>query len=187
MKQAIDVSNYTGPITPEQMAEIKAAGITKLIAGTQVPSVCWQQLLTAKDAGLLVEAYLQLDWSKSAKDQIESAAWAVGGLIFLTERLWIVVENPSGLSFQAFLGDAVREARRLGFNPGIYTNRSSWVNMIDEMAFKNLPLWWAHYDGSYYDAFAWRRDGFGGWWHPAMKQWAKDRHIAGVLCDLNVY
>lgn len=46
------------------------------------------------------------------------------------------------------------------------------------------PLWYAHYDGS--ASFSDFRP-FGGWSHPAIKQYRGDATVCGVGVDLNYY
>lgn len=71
---------------------------------------------------------------------------------------------------------------------GIYTGRWIWPTLTgNSEEFKHLPLWYSHYDGQpnfddWYNGFA-----FGGWEHPAGKQYAGSVQLCGVNVDLNYF
>lgn len=198
--KAIDISNFWLPgivsdyEARQLMGAVKDLGFKRVIAGTQVPSVCYQQLDAASNVGLEIAAYIQMDWSKSVSEQLYNAQYAIDTLRI--KDLAITVETPvlsvAGMHFEPKqLTQAFSMARKLGFkNLSIYTNFDNWNRLMhNSEAFRSYPLWYAHYDdlANVNSARAWRVDGFGGWWQPAMKQYAQNVDVAGINADLNEY
>ena len=193
MKKAIDVSNFwlPGPVSDDEalrlMQEAKRQGYSRVIAGTQIPSVCFQQLQAAYRAGQEIQAYLQLNPTQDLHTQVLEADRAVDTLPI--SRLWVTVEWRGPEYLLAVLTSALADCRRTSFPYlGIYTNMSNWArHMSDTAIFRSYPLWWAGYGNSALDAHEWRGAGFGGWWRPSMKQWLQNVDVVGMNCDQNVY
>lgn len=198
--KAFDVSNYwqSGPVTDEEaramLGQAREEGFKRIIAGTQRPSVCYQQLSIAQSFGFELAAYVQVDWSASLVSQFSAARYAIDTLP--VKNLAITVEAPansfSELMFTPkLLSAAIAQAKKFNFkNVVIYTNWDNWHRLMDDSeAFRSYPLWYAHYDGlaNVESAHAWREDGFGGWWEPYMKQFSQNQLVAGMNVDLDDY
>ena len=87
---AVDVSHWSGNITPDDVACWRANGVEHVIPGTQVESITRQQLQTAVDGGLSVDAYVVLYWDGDIENQVRAALSTVSGLPI--GRLWLDVE-----------------------------------------------------------------------------------------------
>lgn len=196
MRKAFDVSNFWFPgpvgddVATDALASAKALGYTRIIAGTQVPSVCWQQLSIAYTLGFALEAYVQFSADKDVTQQFSDARNAVDTLPI--RILWIAAEwpdNPAG--YASLYKEAHAAARAHGFvKRGVYTNWDNWNRlMANTVEYRSLPLWYANYDNvPYYDAPLWRVQGFGGWWKPAMKQHTANVPLGNLQnVDLNAY
>src|SRR3990167_5668005 len=93
----IDVSNWTGEITPTQAAALRADGITHAIVGTQYPrqpsaagyppGVAHQQIPALLGAGVTVDAYVYLYARIQASIQIVNALKVVAPWKFHVRRL----------------------------------------------------------------------------------------------------
>jgi|LauGreDrversion4_2_1035121.scaffolds.fasta_scaffold1791551_1 GH25 family lysozyme M1 (1,4-beta-N-acetylmuramidase) len=94
--------------------------------------------------------------------------------------IWIDVEiNPSpGCGWTAaadncnFLKRMIDHIRARGKTPGIYSSLYMWQTIMGGRnncpLFTNVPLWYAHYDGS--ASFSdWPSVSFGGWGKPNIK------------------
>jgi GH25 family lysozyme M1 (1,4-beta-N-acetylmuramidase) len=82
-----------------------------------------------------------------------------------------------------FLGDAVAGAEAAGAKVGIYASSSQWSQLMgSNTSFKNLPLWYAHYDAS--PSFSDFKS-FGGWTKPHMKQY-NDHSDVGCFSNVDV-
>ena len=189
MRHAIDVSNYwlPSPVSDEEavarMTKAKELGYSHLMAGTQIPSVCYQQLTAGLSASMTVDAYVYL--TPNYEYEVSMAEWAVDELPI--SRLWLDAEADS-LTLEQ-LKSAIRYAKSLGVTRlGIYTRRPWWEERgNNEVIGKRIPLWTAHYDDTPLLTPAyWRINGYGGWWKPYWKQYAQNQQIAGMNVDLNV-
>ena len=207
MKFSVDCSNYTGIISDSAISQIKEwhypAGfsfdkIDRLIAGTQVPSVCNQQLWKALDAGLNIDCYVQLkstDVGETLKQTMAMAAYSVEDLrgFFTTgakERIYLgfEVNLPTGQSGISWIDQCKKAALKAGFKRvGIYTAKWWWNAYVinSQYLFTTMPLWYAHYDYILPTPESWREEGFGGWWKPAMKQYNDNVWFQGRRFDLN--
>jgi hypothetical protein len=197
MSTALDVSHWSGRLTLEQMRAVQAAGVTRIIVGTQDHAIARQQANLARVCGMEVQAYVYLYFAANPAERVRR------DLPLLREigasRYWLDAENDVpgfvGSDYVAGLQAAVAAST---VPVGIYTARWWWVPRTgDSRAFSHLPLWTAEYDGKA-DLSAVRL--YGGWTSAAMKQyrphashgdptdgaWFPDR-ATGVWCDVNVY
>jgi hypothetical protein len=92
---------------------------------------------------------------------------------------WQVTDN------QAIYRSLVDACASLGLVCGVYSNRNEWSGIFGSPDFSygaNLPLWYAHYDGTpTFDDFS----PFGGWGHPTIKQFNDQGAKCGVSYDIN--
>lgn len=188
MRLAIDVSNYTGPITVDQARCLREQGVEHVIAGTQVPSVTRVQLEAALAAGMTIDAYVYLYWRRDVAAVVREALRALEGLP--AGCLWLDCEDQTaGLSPAEVVELIERAHEACGPQPaGIYTGRWWWPNATaDSSAFSQLPLWHAEYTRSSderpdFDSFT----AYGGWTRPRMWQYRGTTVLCGVSLDLNL-
>jgi GH25 family lysozyme M1 (1,4-beta-N-acetylmuramidase) len=198
MPLAIDISNYSGPVGAEQARGLVAAGVRRVIVGTQYPrppyppGVAHEQIPALLAAGLQVHAYVYLWLAADCGEQVREAVERLAPWRAEIGGLWLDVEDTSADHLAAAdrlaaVARAVEAARTLAgsWPPGIYTARWYWQQaMADTPALAALPLWVAQYDGRADLVFT----PFGGWRQAAMKQYAEDVTVAGVpKTDLNWY
>eukprot|EP00047_Mylnosiga_fluctuans_P014056 m.35031 g.35031 ORF g.35031 m.35031 type:complete len:233 (+) comp5289_c0_seq1:940-1638(+) len=104
--------------------------------------------------------------------------------------VWLDIEGPgywtsSQATNRAFFEGLVNQGHALGVVVGVYTSESQWSPIMgDYSGGSALPLWYAHYDGS--PSFSDFR-AFGGWTHPAIKQFQGTTSKCGAGIDLNWY
>ncbi len=188
---AVDISHWSGTITDGEVACWRERNFTHVITGTQSPGITVQQLQTAVNHAMTVDAYVMLYWDDDIADQVRDALATIAG--FPVGRLWLDAEQPSGGRSAAQLIQKVQQAvEACGSVPcGIYTRKGWWMeNMGDTDAFSHLPLWYAYYDGNsdfddWYDPQYWYEGPFGGWADPTGKQYDSD-WTAPDLCGVNV-
>lgn len=194
MPLAIDISNYSGPISAAQAGALVEAGVRRVIVGTQAPGAPYppcaltQQIPALLDAGIEVHAYVYLWLADDCGEQVRAALDLVAPWRERLGWLWLDVEDTTATALTpAERLDAVRAAiEAAGTMPvGIYTARWFWRGaMADTTACAALPLWVAEYDSRADLDFP----SFGGWTGAAMKQYAADATVAGVPCvDLDWY
>jgi len=105
--------------------------------------------------------------------------------------LWLDIEGPgtywssSTTNNVNFINDMISEGRSLGVTLGIYTSASQWNPITgDWKGASSYPLWYAHYNSQQnFNDFS----PFGGWTHPAIKQYAGDTTLCSSGVDLNWY
>ena len=190
MLTAIDISNWTGDIEPATVRCWKAAGVKKLIVGTQNETMTRRQVGVAQSEGLPIELYVYLYFDRDPVAKVKAAAdLAHAADIF---RIWLDAEDTSTAKAPdrliADLQGCVQAVRDRGIDPGIYTGAWWWKpRMGNSAAFRDLDLWYSHYDGQpnfndWYAGFA-----FGGWEHPTGKQYAGTTQLCGKGVDLNYF
>jgi GH25 family lysozyme M1 (1,4-beta-N-acetylmuramidase) len=107
--------------------------------------------------------------------------------------IWLDIEDCSGCWGSTgdnvnFIQSLISEYQALGITIGIYTSQGEWSQVTGNTHnWANLPLWYAHYDGS--PSFSDFYPGYiGGWQAPAMKQFADSAgNACGVSVDRNWY
>lgn len=193
MPLAVDVSNYTGPISPAQAQALRDAGVGRVVVQIvdpppgYPPSVFRQQIPVLIDAGLEVETYVYLWLAGNTGQQVRDTITKVTPWRDrLSPRLWLDVEDVSVPEDQDANVRAVQTAvGACSMSPGVYTAGWYWrPYMGDTAAFAHLPLWVAQYDGEASFRFA----PFGGWSACAMKQHIGESSLAGLSgLDQNWY
>jgi hypothetical protein len=188
---ALDISHWSGTITDGEVACWRDSNFGHVITGTQNRDITIQQLQTAVNHGMTVDAYVMLYWDYDIAGQVRDALATIAG--FPVGRLWLDAEQPSGGRSAAQLIQKVQQAvDACGSMPcGIYTRKGWWMeNMGDTDAFSHLPIWYAYYDhnsdfNDWYDPQFWYEGPFGGWSDPTGKQYDSD-WTAPDLCGVNV-
>ena len=195
MRKGIDLSNFwlPGPINDdeafERMHQAKEEGYSHVIAlaNPPFPSVCNQQLDAAVRAGMTIDAYWYVYFSRDLETQIEICRYATEGLP--VGKLWIDLEDEPNSDPYSVLGQIsllAKLARGKGFDPAIYTRRDWWFrNTGDSRKFSSYKLWIAEWDDVNVCTPTNFR-GLGGWWRPAWKQWLANQEVAGMKVDLNI-
>lgn len=182
---AVDVSHWSGTITPDDVACWRANGVEHVIPGTQVESITRQQLQTTIDGGLTVDAYVVLYWDLDIASQVKAALSTVSGLPI--GRLWLDVEVYPGGRSVAELESLVQQGLDAcgEMSCGIYTAKWWWdAYMPGSSRFAHVPLWYAWYD-NVARLGTWSYQAFGGWPEPAAKQYTTG-YLCGVNIDFNV-
>jgi len=149
-------------------------------------------LAAAKAAGLKTDVYMFpcAKCSASASSQVNAAVNALKAKGSSFGTFWFDIEGPQYWSSSKttnvqWLTSAVQAAKTLGLKIGIYTSASQWSPIMGtSSAFSSYPLWYAHYDNS--ASFSDFKS-FGGWTHPAMKQYVGDATQCGVGVDKNYF
>lgn len=158
---AADFSNWQRVPTPEDIAALKALGVTRVIVGTSFGTHWVTQLRVCEEAGFEVQEYMFI------------------GRFHPTQRAWwLDVELSETV-------DEIRTAVAKYHPDGIYTRRGIWqllgVDLVSE--FPGLKLWDANY-GPLPRTFT----PYGGWTKADMTQWRDTMDIGtGFAVDLNEY
>jgi hypothetical protein len=188
---AVDISMWSGDITPGEVACWRDSGVRHVISGTQIPSITVQQIQTAASGGMTIDAYVMLYWDFDITAQVRDALATIEGLP--VRRLWLDAEQPRGnWSSWQLIGKIQEAIDACGpFPHGIYTRKVWWRDNVDDTAaFSYLPLWYAYYDGfhdfdDWYNPMYWYEGPFGGWTDPTGKQYDSD-WTAPDLCNVNL-
>lgn len=196
---AVDFSNYTSPLTPENLQALKDAGVELVIVQAidppagYPPGVTRQQIQACLDAGLTVDAYIWL-WFDLDTSDIEHKLSLLDGLPI--RQLWLDVEDTAAVKYDQARCEgkvwaalaACDELKTSGGQPtGLYTGRWFWVDnryMDNTTVFKDRELWAAQYDDNP-DAAVFTP--FGGWTSARVKQYRGTASLGGISgIDLNV-
>lgn len=183
----VDASNYTGPLTPQGCADLKAAGyvgvIVQAITGNNGISYTRQQLTMARDNGLRLQGYVWC-FPNTAKVSTTSRLSMFDG--FELEYLWLDVEQ-AGLKQADVDRDLALCDQYFGGVTGIYSGRNvflgnGWAGITK---WSSRPLW-----NAYYDYVADVDEGFhpyAGWTSCLMKQYAGSSSVGRVIeVDRNI-
>ena len=192
----VDISNYTGPLDPAQVAALRDNFGLVIVQAVDPPSppypvgVTREQVLALQAAGVEVEAYIYL-WFDEPVASVRTRLNLLNGLGI--KRVWLDVEDAEGSMWYttAQCQDKVRAAvyaiAEYGYEVGIYTAKWFWGDWMGP-EFSYLPLWVAQYDDIPDLAVF---NPFGGWSQAAIKQYVGTTQLdySGVLIpnvDLNV-
>ncbi len=152
---AVDVSNYTGPLSQEALARWKALGVRLVIVQAVDPPPSYpptqtrQQLQACQDAGLPTDAYLYL-WATDTPETLQARLKLLDG--FPIRRLWLDCEDAGGepqTGWQAHIQAALAQLDAyptLAGQAGLYTG-AWWWRPRGLSGFGDRPLWLAQYDG----------------------------------------
>lgn len=183
--RAVDVSFWSGMITPSEVACWRSSGIEHVVPGTQVFDITRQQLQTAVAGGMTVDAYVVLYWDQSIPAQVETALATVAG--FPIGRLWLDIEvHPGGRSVAQLEALIQQGLDACGDTTcGIYTGKWWWdAYMRGSTRFSHVPVWYAYYD-QIASLDTWSYQAFGGWPFATGKQYGYGQSC-GVTVDFNV-
>jgi len=106
--------------------------------------------------------------------------------------IWLDIEGTQYWSSNAqsninFLQGMVDEGNKRGVAMGIYSSSSQWSPIMGGTSqFKNLPLWYAHYENTPNPSFSDFKS-FGGWSKPNVKQYVGTTSICSASVDKNWY
>jgi hypothetical protein len=199
---ALDISNYTTPLTDQLLANVREAGVSHVIVQAIDPPPGYptgrtrDQIQRCLAAGFTVDAYLWLWFDLGAQD-IQRKLGLLDGLPI--RQLWLDVEDTAAVKYDyAPLEQKVAQAldqcdayqTTSGQRTGIYTGRWFWTDrryMGNLTTFADRELWDANYDG-----VADAAQGFtpyGGWTADSLriKQYQGSTSVGGVGgVDVNV-
>lgn len=195
MRLGIDTSNYSGPLTPEQLTAVKAKGYDFAIVGCQTgldgANYTAQQIAACQAAGIeVVGVYEFLYWDDRDLARMQHAASF--GLPVRVDCEYAVPPNWTPERVVEQIHAACNYLTSLNLLAGIYTDRWIWPSLTgDSKDFSQYPLWHAAYTTApaagtagpppNFDSFT----PYGGWSRPDVWQYAGSVRIAGVLCDLD--
>jgi hypothetical protein len=195
MTLAVDISNYTGSITADQVSAWRDAGVGLVIVQAVDPPAGYppgrtgQQLRVLNQAGMPAEAYVFF-WFDSDPSHVNRALALLEGVN--VRRVWLDLEDVAAKGYtqdqtEAKVTDALQScdawstAHDLPSATGIYTGAWYWTNALymgNTQAFKTRDLWDAHYD--YIPDAAQGFQSYGGWDSCKVKQ-----HIGtSVFCGV---
>jgi len=195
----VDMSRWGGELSAEEVACLRRRGVRAVVVGAGDPrgAGMWtRQQATAwiEGGGEVLEAYVYLYLAEDPVEQVRAAVREISGLG--ARRLWIDAEDVESrwLSPEerlSLLIASVDEARRLGYQTGIYTGRWWWDRYIGPgpTPLSIEHLWDARYvTGATADAPAivpWAGREYGGFGEPIMYQFAGTTDLCGQSVDLN--
>eukprot|EP00347_Sterkiella_histriomuscorum_P006160 403353837 len=154
-------------------------------------------LKAAKSTGMdKVDVYLFPCRGMSAADQVDQLIGNLTGTDYGT--IWLDIEtnptqrcswdNYTGDENCAYVGELVEAVQANDKPVGIYASHYMWMQIFHDyntcQQFKDLPLWYAHYDGkeTFSDFVS-----FGGWTTPNIKQHTGLANVCDTVVDLNFY
>ena len=194
----IDLSYFQGDVSQASWNCLKQSGKSfaviqaQLGSGTINPYVA-NNIKRAKAAGIdYVDVYIFPDINRDPAEQVQATINFINqnGAGNLFGEIWLDIEGPQYWTSNcntniAFLSKMVNAARATGHKVQIYTSASQWNPiMCGSTAFSGMQLWYAHYDSnpSFGDFSP-----FGGWSHPAIKQYQGTTSMCGTEVDLDFY
>ena len=197
--RAIDVSNYSGEISPEQARALYVVGIRRVIVQAVNERVLThrQQIPVLLTAGFEVEGYVYVWFSADTQFVANRVEWACrefDDFPGVTKRMWLDCEQTA-LDTPPFdhvnepvsmhIRTAVDVTTAMGYAPGIYTAEWWWrPGASNSTEWAHLPLWNAEYDGDPETLAV----NYGGWTKATMKQYAGTSTVASVpMVDLDAY
>lgn len=200
MKLAVDLSNYSGPISNQQARDLVNAGVSRAIVQAVRPDirVHEQQIPNLIAAGIEVQGYVYVWYSAGEQFIRDRVAWACSEFKRWPQItfVWADCEQADDTGFNYAHADhdqvvqltaaALDTIGQAGFETGIYTARWWWVPATGDSHYFSgvFPLWNANYDGDPDIDPA----GYGGWDIPRMEQYQGSSTIAGVpMVDLDSY
>lgn len=156
--RAIDISNYSGPMTAESIQAIQAANVKLVVVrlsletGRNQLGIARQQIVTLAAAGIPWQGYHWCYYDQPAGPSVRSLESAFGDIWagYYGSTLWLDDEDEDSIGEDNYrwLHRAGKAAKRLGFTPGIYTRPSLWNGTDRELApgilldeFATWPLW----------------------------------------------
>lgn len=197
---AVDISNYTDPLTPAAIEGLKSAGVQHVIVQSIDPPPGYpkgrtrEQILACQAAGLTVDAYIWL-WFDLDVNDITRKLKLLDGLQI--RQLWLDVEDTASVKYDQATCEAkvtaalaACDARETASKQktGIYSGRWFWADgryMGNTASYADRELWDANYDGVADAATGFRS--YGGWKTARIKQYRGTSVLAGIGgLDLNV-
>lgn len=156
--RAIDISNYSGPVTGDNITAMLAANVKLVIVRLSLEtrrnqlSIARQQIVALASAGVPWQGYFWNYYDEPPGPAIRSLEPAFGDIWagYHGATLWLDDEDESSIGDDNYrwLRRAGSAARRMGFKPGIYTRPSLWNGTEREVApgafldeFATWPLW----------------------------------------------
>lgn len=195
---AVDMSNYTSPLTPANLQALKDADVHHVIVQAVDPppgypaGVTRQQIEVCLNAGLSVDAYIWLWFDLDATDVQRKLGLLTGMPV---RQVWLDVEDTAAIKYDQPTCEAkvasslvLCDQRSLHGPTGLYTGRWFWADsryMGNTTVFSDRELWDANYDDVADAALGFVP--YGGWTAPRIKQYRGTTSLAGISgLDLNV-
>jgi len=156
--RAIDISNYTGPLTEAGIAAIQAANVKLVVVRLSMETsrgqlaIARQQIIMLASREIPWQGYFWCYYDQPPGPSIRALDSAYGDLWagYHGSTLWLDDEDEEtiGEDNYRWLHRAAGTARRLGFTPGIYSRPSLWDGSDRPfpaagyaLEFATWPLW----------------------------------------------
>jgi len=149
----IDLSNYTGNLTPVNVAAVKGAGIG-LNIGLQFPTFPnthgWPQGVADRQMAALIAGGVTA-WDVYFESTDPQTAWnKVSQYRSYMRQPWLAVEEGSGFTTEATIDAALAQIDAWFSTPcGIYTSKYEWdlLGLTNVTKYASRPWWDANYNG----------------------------------------
>lgn len=173
---ALDISNYTDPITLDEVNQWKAQGVGLVIVQAW-PGRVQQQLAVLKQANMLVDGYVFV-YKGDTPALIKGRLSLLDG--YTIRRLWLDVEIVGVTLSEVRMALQECDLYPTKLNPtGVYTAHWYWPTyMRNYQGFSDRLLWDANYDGVADASQDFKP--YGGWTWAAIKQYQGTSTVAGV-------
>jgi hypothetical protein len=197
MSQALDISNWGGPLGADTVAQWRGDGYDLVLVGVDLRSqniaLAKQQLTAISEGGLAVGAYREAYWGTDVEANLAQVASVVE--VFKPEVIGLAFEDDNaplgGYSSAELVCAWIRSyldvADRIWGRDRvcIYTAPWWWNPWTNRTArFSDRMLWVADYDGAANLDFT----PFGGWSPPcAIKQFRNSVLVRNYSVDVNYY
>jgi hypothetical protein len=187
--RAVDVSGWTGEISPAAWQSMRSSGIELAIiqgyggtpGGLGPNPHAKQQSAGASDAGIQVAAY---SWPP--------AEWRTAFLAVVVRApvSFVALDVEAGVGVTRLI---VAQVKAAGLRPVIYASVSTWSEIMNDVtAYADVPLWDAG-GRRYHGAIAWpatleeERVPYGGWDRRIGWQWHGTTPLFGASVDLSIF
>ena len=198
LRLAVDISNYSGVISPAQAEALKNFGVVKAVVQFVNPtaSIHAEQIPNLLAAGIEVEGYVYIWFSGGVDFVAQRVTWACTEMkkYVTTGLMWLDCEqadtdNPPFDYVHAPVTPQIRAGiaavTNAGLTPGIYTAAWWWIpgaSNTTEFSSQGVPLWNANYDlNPDLDPV-----NYGGWTVPRMEQFQGSTVLVGIpMVDLD--
>lgn len=178
----VDASNYTGPLSDQQCADLKAAGVVGVIVQAW-PPYCAQQLDACRRNGLRIQGYYFV-YPGDTKAGLRQRLTQLDG--YAIEALWCDVEiaglTESLVNTALLAGDAYTGKRTGVYSGKWFFDQQGWSH---QSYWSGRPLWDSNYDGQPVLDANFRP--YGGWTSCVIKQFRGTSDVGSVHeIDLDV-
>lgn len=195
---SIDISNWTGRLSPQTAQCIADAGVRHCIVRASLETaekgaIGVQQIQALHAVGIQCDVYLWCYFDWSPEGTVDGTVELLRDLNAIVRWFWLDVEQESDrvgrLPWEGWIERALVRCHDWGKLAGIYTgawywNDPAYLNGSTTFSAMGVPLWAAYYD-KVPDINVWTP--FGGWTFLHGKQYegSGTARLCGIQPDLN--